>query len=137
MEQIEKIISALSKVYQDSPANIDIIVTEALRFKGDEGDLLEILGNLLDNAFKYGGGEIRISADQTANGSIKLCIADNGPGVTAGLSAQILQRGERADTLKSGPGIGLAIVTDIVSSYRGSLQLDRSELGGLAVTLEI
>jgi len=136
-ENCEKIISALQKVYRDKSVNVTMDIPEKITFKGDKGDLLEILGNLLDNAFKYGEGEVRISGKYSDPGGISICIEDNGHGITEVNRRKVLQRGERADTSLPGQGIGLSVVTDIVSSYRGSIKLSSSSLGGLAVTLKL
>ena len=136
-EHCEKVISALHKVYRDKPVKVAIALAETLSFRGEQGDLLELLGNLLDNAFKYGHGEVRISGTFAPEEGLTLCIEDNGPGVAAHQSALLLRRGERADTVQPGQGIGLSVVTDIVSSYGGSMELAKSTMGGLAVTLRL
>ncbi len=133
----EKIIAALNKVYREKPMAVTIDIPENLSFKGDKGDLLEILGNLLDNAFKYGNNEIKISGKRLNSKQLSISIEDNGLGILKEQRAQLLQRGERADTSMPGQGIGLSVVTDIVSSYRGSISFTQSPLGGLAVTLNL
>ncbi len=136
-EYCEKVISALQKVYRDKQVGVEFICTDSPRFRGDKGDLMEILGNLLDNAFKYGNGEVRITALPVTPSGLSLTIEDNGPGIATTQRTQLLQRGERADTSQPGQGIGLAVVTDIVSSYRGSIELTRSPMGGLSVILQL
>lgn len=136
-EYCEKVISALQKVYREKQVGVEFVCTDSPRFRGDKGDLMEILGNLLDNAFKYGNGEVRITALPVTPNGLSLTIEDNGPGIVTTQRTQLLQRGERADTSQPGQGIGLAVVTDIVSSYRGSIELTRSPMGGLSVTLQL
>ena len=136
-DNCEKVTAALHKVYRDKAINVTMEISELAVFYGDKGDLLEILGNILDNAFKYGNGEIRISGERIEEKGFSLVIEDNGHGVDEQHRAKLLQRGQRADTLQPGQGIGLAVVTDIVSSYRGSIELNASELGGVAVSISI
>jgi two-component system sensor histidine kinase PhoQ len=130
----EKIVSALKKLYVDKSMLVAINIEEEANFRGDEGDLMELLGNLIDNAFKYGEQKINISAKGNAAG-LWLAIEDNGPGMTANEKLQLVQRGERADTAMPGQGIGLAVVSDITANYRGELILEKSTLGGLKVLL--
>jgi two-component system sensor histidine kinase PhoQ len=134
--QCEKVISALTKVYRDDKTITEIKMEEDLYFRGDEDDLLEVLGNILDNAFKYGGGHLRIHAKQINKNKVKISIEDNGNGISDALKNKVLRRGERADTSQQGQGIGLSTVTDIISHYGGSLKLESSSLGGLAVIIE-
>ncbi|MFT7371960.1 MAG: two-component system sensor histidine kinase PhoQ, partial [Oleiphilaceae bacterium] len=134
----EKIVSALKKVYADKPIRVTINIEDQASFRGEEGDLMELLGNLIDNAFKYGGkcGEQAIQISAKGNSaSLWLCIEDNGPGMTANEKMQLVRRGERADTSMPGQGIGLAVVSDIAGSYGGELRLENSSLGGLKVLL--
>jgi len=93
---------------------------------------MELIGNLLDNAFKYGREHIAVTAIGDKN-RLKLLIEDDGPGLNDEQKQVLIRRGERADTAMAGHGIGLAIVTDIVKSYKGELTLGESLLGGLKV----
>ncbi|WP_210397332.1 ATP-binding protein [Motiliproteus sediminis] len=130
----ERIGTALGKVYRDSHRNLRIIGDE-LHFRGDERDLMEVLGNLLDNAFKYGRGEVQVTLTETPTQQ-QILIEDNGLGIDDSLHQTILERGTRADSLPRGQGIGLAVVKDIVTSYNGELSIGSSaELGGAAFTL--
>jgi two-component system sensor histidine kinase PhoQ len=127
---IERVAGALEKVYADNPVDWHADIAPDLSFRGDEGDLMEILGNLLDNAFKYGGGTVRMAASMDAERNLTFIVSDNGPGVPESLRGEILQRGSRADTANHGQGIGLAVVIDIVSAYGGQLSIGNSYLGG-------
>ena len=101
-------------------------------FKGDEGDLMEILGNLLDNAFKWCKRRIVISAEHTGK-KLNIRIEDDGPGMKPEQVEQLLKRGMRADETMPGHGIGLSIVHNIVQAYKGTLDISKSELGGVCV----
>lgn len=109
-------------------------------FRGDEGDLEEMAGNLLDNACKFSKGEVAVSmaADRRPSGTLLVIkIEDNGPGLTEDEAQQVLRRGVRLDEKKPGSGLGLDIVKELVDVYGGSLTLGRSVLGGLKAELRL
>jgi two-component system sensor histidine kinase PhoQ len=133
---VERLANTLGKVYADKEMVWQIELSDKLRFQGDEGDLMELLGNLLENACKYGRGQVRIEGE-TATG-LSLRVADNGPGIPSDQAERVLQRGHRADQRQAGQGIGLAVVVDILNAYGGYLQIGRSTaLGGAEITLSI
>ena len=129
-----KIIAALHKVHRDKPVQVEITWDNALRLPGDEGDWMELLGNVLENAFKWCAGSIRLGAIEEP-GRIVLLIEDDGPGIDPAQIDNILQRGVRADEAVPGHGIGLAVVRDIVAAYQGQIEFGPSRLGGAAVRL--
>ncbi len=135
----EKVLDALSKVYRDKSVSVETRLDADAVFHGDERDLLEVLGNVLDNAFKYGRGKVRINTETTATYSpgLQIIIEDDGPGISAEKQEFVLQRGARADTLVQGQGIGLAVVTDIVGSYDGTIEVASSDLGGAKITMRL
>ncbi len=133
---IERMVAALAKVHADKPIAAEIEVDAVLRFRGDEGDLTELLGNLLDNAFKWARGRVRVSAI-ASQGRLVLGIEDDGPGIAPDEAQRVLERGVRSDQSVPGQGIGLAVVRDIVAAYEGELRIERSSLGGTCVTLEL
>lgn len=135
-ETLERLSAALQKVYREKQFAVELTVAEELHFPGDESDALEVFGNLLENAFKYGRSQIRVRAS-TDGQELKVAIEDDGPGVPGEMKKQILTRGARADTTAQGQGIGLAIVVDILSSYRAQLSVDDSDLGGARFNLSI
>jgi two-component system sensor histidine kinase PhoQ len=137
----EGIVAALTKVYADKHVQITLEADAAVTFHGDVGDLTEMLGNLLDNAFKWCRRQIRVRLQRRSlPGSLRpvleITIEDDGPGIPDALKARVLERGERADTVVPGHGLGLAMVQDTVTLYRGQMTLQTSQLGGLAVRLE-
>ncbi|KOR31024.1 hypothetical protein TI05_13145, partial [Achromatium sp. WMS3] len=113
---------------------ISLNIAPKTRFFGDEGDLLELLGNLIDNAFKYGKHQIQVSAYPAAKQEIHpgliLKIEDDGPGIDPELFEKLMQRGSRLDESIPGEGIGLAVAFDIISLYKGKLEATHSKLGG-------
>lgn len=137
---VRNIISALAKVYADKDVNVALDIPTGVAFHGDAGDLTEMLGNLLDNAYKWCRGRIHINARrQAASGALgailEIHIEDDGPGIAADMRARVLQRGIRADQTAPGHGLGLAMVQDTVLLYRGDLYLGSGGQGGLCVGL--
>jgi signal transduction histidine kinase len=109
-------------------------------FRGDEGDLEEIAGNLLDNACKWSNGQIAVSMTSERTPSAQMLvirIEDDGPGLTEDEGKKVLRRGVRLDEKTPGSGLGLDIVKELVDVYGGSLQLKRSVLGGLLCELRL
>ncbi len=109
-------------------------------FAGEEQDLQEMLGNVIDNACKWARHNVRVSVTAVADASpsqLRVCIEDDGPGIDEALRLQVLARGVRADESVPGSGLGLAIVADLVQLYGGSLQLGTSTLGGLKLELHL
>ena len=133
---IEKLTKTLEKIYRDKSLNFICKLDEKAIFKGDEADLMEILGNLLDNACKAAQQDIQITVQQTDKELI-IKVADDGSGIPAEQRAEILQRGTRVDTYQQGHGIGLAIVRDLVASYQGQLTIGQSALGGALFIIQL
>ena len=109
-------------------------------FRGDEGDLEEMAGNLLDNACKWSKGQIAVTmmAERTPSAQMLLIrVEDDGPGLTEEEATKVLRRGVRLDEKTPGSGLGLDIVKELVDVYGGSLQLKRSVLGGLLCELRL
>ncbi len=133
---VARLVAALQKVYADKEVELQSNVAD-VSFLGDERDLMELLGNLLDNAFKYGDGRTSISIDKPHDGDLILVVEDNGRGVTAKDQRSVLARGARLDSRQAGQGIGLAVVVEIVDRYAGTIDIDRSILGGARVTVHL
>ncbi|MBM1142996.1 GHKL domain-containing protein [Alcanivorax sp. ZXX171] len=98
----------------------------------ERDDMLELLGNLLDNACKWAAGEVRLTLERDG-GDLCVTVDDDGPGIAADRHEAVLQRGRRLDQRVAGHGLGLAIVNDTVDAYGGTLELGESPLGGLRV----
>ena len=132
---VERIGNALEKIYRDTFQSFEVVGAD-LSFKGDERDLMEILGNLIDNAFKYGNGQVKVILEESDSYLI-ICVEDNGVGVSSDLHQAIMQRGTRADSQQQGQGIGLSVVRDILAGYEGKLDLGSSPMGGAAFSLKL
>ena len=135
---LEALQRAIERIYPD--VTIDIDGDRTLEFHGERQDLEEMVGNLVDNAAKYGGGRVFVTAAVDAGdaGFIKITVEDDGAGIAPPEREIIFGRGARLDTEKPGTGLGLAIVKDVAEIYGGSIALgDSAELGGLAATLRL
>lgn len=132
---INKIVSALKKVYRDKSVQLEANLPQKIMIRMDEGDCLEVIGNLLDNAFKYCREKIAISTDSYDEAEVRLTISDDGQGLRTQEVERILNRGTRLDQTSEGQGIGLAVVADIVKSYKIEMTFEQSSLGGLSVML--
>ncbi|WP_290697492.1 ATP-binding protein [Amphritea sp.] len=126
---IQRMVTALSKVYRDKDVEVALDLQGEYQLAADERDLMELLGNVLENAFKYGRSQVAVSFSN-GSGMLQIDIADDGEGVSPELRQTILKRGERADTSAPGQGIGLSVAVDILSSYDGELEISESAYGG-------
>ena len=140
---VRSIINAMKKVYREKTLSISMELDEHCVFHGDENDLMELLGNLLDNACKYTQSSVKVTcylaSESTTEKSWCLKVDDNGPGIQPEAFETILQRGVRLDTIaqqEPGQGLGLALVKDIVDTYGIQLTLIESQLGGSCFSLE-
>lgn len=130
-----RLVAVLRKVYADKPVDVEVIIDDALQFRGDDGDLTEALGNLLENAFKWCRARVRISAVEEG-GVLRVTVEDDGPGIPEAHARQLAERGVRMDQSVPGHGLGLAVSRDIAESCGGSIAIARSKLGGAMVTLQ-
>ena len=125
----QRLFTALQKVYAHKQMDQELDLAPNTTVSGDEQDVMELLGNLLENAFKYGHKQVRMRSfiDET---QLRIEIEDDGPGVPEDQTERILERGQRLDTSIPGQGIGLAVAAEIIQSYEGTISIHRSELGG-------
>jgi two-component system sensor histidine kinase PhoQ len=139
--QLQRVLDSLQKVYSHKLIQTACTLEEGLAFYGEKRDLLELLGNLLDNAFKYGARQVMVSGGVLEPGASRpglwLRVEDDGPGIRESQWVQLLQRGSRGDEQVEGHGLGLAIVMELVTAYGGKVGIDHSELGGAMVFVDI
>jgi len=136
------LVGALAKVYRDKALSARLVVEPGLAYPIETGDLLELGGNLLDNAFKYARREVRVSAGAAARPDWRragtwLVFEDDGPGIPVADRERVLERGVRADESVAGQGIGLAAAREVAAAYGGSISIADSALGGAAVRVEL
>jgi len=129
--------ASLRKIHRDKPVNCSLQVPDGSSYPAEQGDLYEILGNLLDNAWKWCRSEIVVTV-QTGAG-LEVVVADDGPGIPDDQTEAVLDRGRRADQRGDvpGQGIGLAVVREIVGLYGGSVRIGRSPLGGAEIVVHL
>ena len=134
----ERLIRSLQKIYPQADISQDIEPDS--KFYGEQRDLLEVLGNLLENACKYGTGKVLLRVRQSSSSKRKpgllISVGNSGQPLAPEQFEKMLQRGLRGDERIEGDGLGLAIVAEIADAYNARLEAGRSELGGLEVLLE-
>lgn len=135
---VEGLVRVMRKIHQDRAIEMAVELQPGLRFRGERHDLEEMLGNLLDNACKWGEGSVRVTVAAKPDRRRPMLVAtvdDDGAGLDdLGIEAA-LARGGRLDESKPGSGLGLSIVMELASVYGGGLSLRRSPLGGLSAEL--
>jgi two-component system sensor histidine kinase PhoQ len=130
IEEVLRLVNdALEKIYPDKNIEISTEISNGALFRGDENDLMEVFGNLLDNAYKHAESRICIRTLSSDKG-IEISVEDDGPGLNTSEPEKVFKRGERLDQKGFGQGIGLSVVQDIVQSYEGTISAGKSELGG-------
>ena len=139
----EQLVRTFQKIYRDGVPAFDIQFDGELRFRGEEQDFQEMLGNLLDNAGKWASSKVLVSLSLEAGpaGSgqdfLIICVDDDGPGLPLEDREQALKRGLRLDETKPGSGLGLSIVGDLAAVYAGDFTLEDGVLGGLRARLRL
>jgi signal transduction histidine kinase len=134
-QSLESVERAVGRLYRH--VRLDMAGNKALAVRVERQDLDEMLGNLIENAAKYGGGSVFVTVED-AGDMVAILIEDDGRGIPEEERARIFDRGVRLDTSKPGTGLGMAIVRDVAEIYNGSIELDESEdLGGLLVRLKL
>jgi len=126
---LDSLCSALNKVYQRKGVSIALDISPETIFVGEKHDFMEVMGNVLDNACKYCLEFVEVSAQQHDN-ALHMIIEDDGPGIQDSQREVVFNRGQRADTLRPGQGIGLSVVRELVSQYEGNIIVGVSALGG-------
>jgi len=133
---IHKILSSLDKVYQSKHIRRQYQIDHDIYIHADEGDMYELLGNILENAYKYCNRQVNIFiSDHSSN--IEIHIDDDGNGIPEYAQSDIIKRGKRIDTQEEGHGLGLAIVSDIIEAYQGEIHIEKSHLGGARFILQL
>jgi two-component system sensor histidine kinase PhoQ len=141
----KEIAGSLRKIHREKEVHCDIRVPAGTSFPAEQGDLYEVIGNLMDNAWKWCNGRIVIdgSVEQGAKKSdlpaLILTFSDDGPGISDTEAEKVLDRGARAEPRGDvpGQGIGLAVVAEIIDLYRGEVSIRRSTMGGAEFSIRL
>ena len=135
---LERLRHTLLKVYADRGLVLEVHCQADAHYRGDQRDLMELLGNVLDNACKYAASRVRATvAGGAGREPLSITVEDDGAGISPELRDLLLHRGARADTRREGQGIGLAVVLEITNAQRGELALEASALGGALVRIRL
>lgn len=139
---VESLARAIEKIHRDRDIKVDLSTDAPIRVRCEKQDLEEMVGNLVDNAFKWASGRVAISTEPILDGAksasfARLSVEDDGPGLTDEQYGAVMGRGRRLDETKPGSGLGLAIVSELTAMYGGSIALRRSEMGGLCCELTL
>jgi len=136
-----RLADSLRKVHSQKLKRLDVSIQPGLAFFGEERDLMELLGNLLDNACKYGKGRVRLGAGRIGDGAARpglwLRVENDGNAVDPQRLERMVQRGVRGDERVEGHGLGLTIVSELVTAYGGDIRFGASELGGVSAEVRI
>lgn len=135
-EAVEGIARMLERLHRDKNVTVDVDADERAVFRGERGDLDELVGNLLENAAKWCKSRVKVKVQRLDDG-IEVCVDDDGPGLPIEHRAKALERGKRLDESEPGTGLGLSIVTELADIYGGHLFLEDSPMGGLRARLSL
>lgn len=133
---VEDIVGTLDKVYRDKQVSCELDIDAGASYQADPGDLNEIVGNLLDNAYKYCRRRVLVQVRALPD-RVEILTRDDGPGLPPDAGEAVIERGARADETVPGQGIGLAVVAETVELYQGRVALGVSPLGGTEVCVSL
>jgi signal transduction histidine kinase len=136
LPSVEGLTRTLLRIYAARELAIQVDVPPGHVIRGQQEDLEEMLGNLLDNACKWAKSRVKIQSTQE-DGAVVMTVDDDGSGLAVSMRDVVLQRGVRADEAAPGSGLGLAIVRDLVELYEGTFSLEDSPMGGLRARLRL
>ncbi|PZQ63276.1 MAG: sensor histidine kinase [Phenylobacterium zucineum] len=136
-EVLDELARTLEKIFRAKGVTIDWDAPDDLWFAGERQDFMEIAGNAMENAGKFGNRKVRVRADAAGPERLRLVVEDDGPGLPPDRREEVIRRGARLDENAPGSGLGLSIIDELARAYRGSLNLGDSALGGLSVTVQL
>jgi signal transduction histidine kinase len=139
---ITALARTMEKLHRDRDIAIAVDVPEHARFRGEQQDLEEMIGNLVDNACKWAQSRVAIEAvaehgEDRDKPRVRIVVDDDGPGLSPAERERVAQRGQRLDESKPGSGLGLSIVVELANLYGGVLTLDTAPIGGLRAELSL
>ncbi len=133
---VERLVATIRKTPQGEPLSWEIDIPPLPRIAADPDDLVEVLGNLFENAAKWARSRVRVSAGADA-ATVTILVEDDGPGIPEAARQAVLKRGVRLDRTAAGSGLGLAIAGDVLEACGGALRLEDSALGGLRAVIAL
>lgn len=136
-EVLDELARTLQRIFRDKGVTIDWDAAEDIYFLGERQDLLEIAGNAVENACKWGKARVKVRAEAAAPGRFRLVVEDDGQGLPPERREEVLQRGARLDETAPGSGLGLSIIDELAKAYGGSVTLADSSLGGLRLEADL
>jgi len=136
-EILDELARTLGRIFSDKGVVVEWDAPDELYFMGERQDLLEIVGNGIENACKWGQRRVRVNAEATAPERLRIVIEDDGPGLPPDRRAEVLRRGARLDETAPGSGLGLSIIDELARAYGGAVTLADSPLGGLRLEIDL
>jgi signal transduction histidine kinase len=136
-EVLDELTRTLQRIFRDKGVVIDWDAAEDLYFLGERQDLLEIVGNAVENACKWGKSRVKVRAEAAGPERFRLVVEDDGAGLPPDRRLEVLQRGTRLDETAPGSGLGLSIIDELARAYGGALTLTDSDLGGLRLEADL
>ena len=134
---LKDMIFMMEQKYDAKAVDLRLAIEAEPTFRGEREDLLEMAANLIDNACKYGRSEVLVTLSCPAKETLRITVEDDGPGLSEAQLEAAMARGARLDEAAPGQGLGLSILLETVSLYKGKLAFDRSALGGLRASLDL
>jgi signal transduction histidine kinase len=138
---IETLVRTMEKIHRERGIALNTRLLPEIKFRGEQQDIEEMVGNLVDNACKWAGSRVDIEMSALSApraglpGLFRIQVDDDGPGLAPEEREEVLHRGRRLDESKPGTGLGLSIVLELAKLYGGTFQLSSSSLGGLHAEL--
>ncbi len=134
---LDELARTLERIFSETVSEVEWRSAPGLAFLGERQDLLEVAGNVMENACKWCRGFVRVTASEGPGRQFTLTVEDDGPGLAPEQRAEVLRRGARLDERTPGSGLGLSIVDELVRAYGGSMELSQSDLGGLRLIMRL
>ncbi|WP_346898470.1 ATP-binding protein [uncultured Roseibium sp.] len=137
---LSRLVRAMDKIYQRRGIEVESSISGGIRFRGEQQDMEEMAGNLIDNACKWASSQVTVTVQVlneggSARSMFELVVEDDGPGLSEEERKEAVKRGRRLDETVPGTGLGLSIVADLAALYGGRLELERAGIGGLRTRL--
>jgi signal transduction histidine kinase len=136
---VQSLVRTMEKTHHGKDLAVALDLPGEARFRGEKQDLEEMVGNLVDNAFKWSsarvGIEVGLEQPEPGRNVVRIMVDDDGPGLSPSEREQVARRGRRLDETKPGSGLGLSIVVELAALYGGALNLGNSPIGGLRAEL--